>query len=76
MEAIYEVFDKIREMSRRTMSPRPMIMLTDLTGELPSIPLHEYLLPALNQLKRLRLIEYRNTGSQYVKLTLLGHNLR
>lgn len=76
MDAIGQVFMKVKEMSTRGMTPRPRIPVAELTAELPNMPLNEYLLPSLTQLKRMRLIEYNSYNTPFVKLTLLGHTMQ
>lgn len=76
MDAIGQVFRKVQEISKRSMTPRPRIPVAELTAELPDMSLNEYVLPCLTQLKRMRLIEYNSYDAPFVKLTLLGHTMR
>lgn len=70
MDAMAMVFWKIREISERTMSPRPQIAIQEITSELLSIS--EKVVPALDKLKMMRLIENTKIKSPFVRLTLLG----
>lgn len=67
-----EVFRKIKEMSKRVANPRPYIPVNNLASEL--LLLREQLLPAIGELKRMRLVQHDTLPdtTEYVKLTLLG----
>lgn len=70
MDAMVTVFWKIREISERTMSPRPQIAIQEIANELLSIS--EKIVPALDKLKMMRLIENSKVKTPFVRLTLLG----
>jgi RIO-like serine/threonine protein kinase len=65
-----EVFIKIKEISTRTIQPRPLVNTGELAREL-SIT-HETLMPSLNELKSLRLVNFNDSQVTGVRLTLLG----
>lgn len=56
------------------MTPRPKVMVQQLISEMLSNT--EEVIPSLELLKKIRLIEFSNRGTPYVKLTLLGRNIR
>jgi hypothetical protein len=68
-----DVYRKIKELSTLNLHPRPPIMLGTLAGEL--LTFKENIRPALDELKDLRLIQFDETSSLYVKLTLLGFSV-
>jgi DNA-binding IclR family transcriptional regulator len=65
-----EIFMKIKEISTRTVRPRPSVDTTDLAQELGITK--DTLMPHLNQLKQLRLLNFDDTQAASIKLTLLG----
>ncbi len=65
-----EVFRKIKEISTRTVQPRPLVNTTDLAKELSMS--REHLLPQLTELKKLRLVNFNDTQGSAIRLTLLG----
>jgi DNA-binding IclR family transcriptional regulator len=65
-----EIFMKIKEISTRTVRPRPSVDTTDLAQELGITK--DKLMPHLNQLKQLRLLNFDDTQAASIKLTLLG----
>lgn len=64
------VFRKIKEISARGMSPRPLVTVIQLATELSMTS--SSLLPSLAQLNQLRLINFNESMSSTVRLTLLG----
>lgn len=68
-----EVFTKIQEMSRRTVNPRPQILIQLLAQEL--LITAEHLVLSLTELKRLRLIQYERDRFPHIRLTLLGYTV-
>ena len=73
MDAMVEVFWKVRELSARHMTPRPKLMVQDIANEL--LHINEQVVPALDKLKTMRLVEFNKYKTPYVKLTLLGANV-
>lgn len=69
----HEVFGKIKEMSRRTANPRPLIAVLMLAEELRQAKAS--IMPLLMELKAHRLIKFNEPAALSVKLTLLGSNL-
>ena len=65
-----EVFRKIKEISTRTIHPRPLVNTGDLAKELSMS--RESLMPSLTQLKQLRLVNFNDTQAMAIRLTLLG----
>jgi predicted transcriptional regulator len=65
-----EVFRKIKEISTRTLQPRPLVNTYDLANEL-SIS-REALMPSLAKLKQTRLVNFNDAQETSVRLTLLG----
>lgn len=65
-----EVFRKIKEMSRRTVNPRPVIAVRALAEEMQQAG--SMLMPFLTELKELRLIKFNEPAVATIKLTLLG----
>jgi len=65
-----EVFRKIKEISTRAMQPRPLVNTSDLAAELGIT--RESLMPSLNSLKQLRLVNFNDTQGAAIRLTLLG----
>jgi DNA-binding IclR family transcriptional regulator len=70
MSVVNVVFRKVKEMSARSITPRPMVSVYDLANEL-SIS-GDRLHPYLAELKSLRLLTYSSGNVPTVKLTLLG----
>lgn len=70
MEAMTAVFWKVREISERTMSPRPKLAVQEIANELLSI--NQMVVPSLDKLKMMRLIEFNKVQQPFVRLTLLG----
>ncbi len=65
-----EVFRKIKEISTRTLQPRPLVNTYELASEL-SIT-RETLMPCLARLKQTRLLNFNDAQAESVRLTLLG----
>ena len=65
-----DVFRKIQEMSKRVVNPRPQIPLYSIAAELSL--LQEHIIPAIKELKNMRLIQCQLTAPAYIRLTLLG----
>ena len=65
-----DVFRKIKEMSKRVPNPRPQIPITAVASELSLM--HDNILPAITELKKMRLIQHDMQAPAYIKLTLLG----
>jgi predicted transcriptional regulator len=65
-----EVFRKIKEMSLRTSTPRPLVNSSELAMELGIT--RDALMPSLNSLKQLRLVNFNDPQGQAIRLTLLG----
>ena len=65
-----EVFRKIKEISTRTIHPRPLVNTMELAKELSTS--RESIMPWLAHLKQLRLVNYNDTQGVAVRLTLLG----
>ncbi len=65
-----DVYRKIKEISVRTLKPRPSILINNLSSELNSN--EEVLMSSLMELKDLRLINFDDKGERSVNLTLLG----
>ncbi|MCF8449392.1 MAG: hypothetical protein K9G49_05910 [Taibaiella sp.] len=65
-----EVFRKIKEISTRTIQPRPLVNTYDLANELSMS--RENLMPCLASLKQTRLLNYHDAQAVSVRLTLLG----
>ncbi len=70
MSLVNIVFRKVKEMSARSITPRPMVSVYELGKEL-SIS-GEGLQPYITELKSLRLVTYAGGSAPTVKLTLLG----
>jgi DNA-binding IclR family transcriptional regulator len=70
MSLVNIVFRKVKEISARSITPRPMVSVYELANEL-SIS-GERLHPYLAELKSLRLLTYAGGSTPTVKLTLLG----
>jgi predicted transcriptional regulator len=64
------VFRKIKEISTRGVHPRPPVNTRELANELLVSP--ESLMPSLNQLKKLRLLNFSDAHASSIRLTLLG----
>jgi hypothetical protein len=69
-----DVFRKIKEISVRTLKPRPSISINNLSGELNSN--EEVLMSYLMELKDLRLITIDDKESASINLTLLGSTVK
>lgn len=67
-----EVFNKIKEMSKRTFGSRPRISLTDIAADLPVSP--DQLLVLLKELENRRLIDIHKAQVTTVSLTSYGVN--
>ncbi len=65
-----EVFRKIKEISTRGYTPRPLVNSGDLANELGVTT--DTLKPCLAQLKQLRLVNFNDAQGQVIRLTLLG----
>jgi hypothetical protein len=65
-----EVFRKIKEISTRTVHPRPLVNTGELARELSTT--RETLMPWLTELKKLRLVNFNDTQAVAIRLTLLG----
>ena len=65
-----EVFRKIKEMSTRTVSPRPLVNTGELAQELGIT--RDALMPSLNSLKQMRLVNFHDPLGSAIRLTLLG----
>jgi len=65
-----EVFRKIKEISTRTLQPRPLVNTYDLASELNMS--RETLMHSLTELKQTRLVSFNDPQSVGVRLTLLG----
>ena len=70
MSAENEVFRKIKEISTRTLQPRPLVNSAEIARELNMT--QDILMASLNQLKTLRLVNFNDTQGSSVRLTLLG----
>ena len=70
MSAENEVFRKIKEISTRTLQPRPLVNSAEIARELNMT--QDILMTSLNQLKTLRLVNFNDTQGSSVRLTLLG----
>ena len=64
------VFRKIKEISSREMQPRPAVAINQIARELSVTT--DSLLPTLDQLKNLRLVNFSDGQATSIKLTLLG----
>ena len=69
-----DVFRKIKEISVRTLKPRPTILVNNLSGELNSN--EEMLMSRLLELKDLRLITIDEKEETSINLTLLGSTVK
>lgn len=69
MTTTNDVYRKIKEMSARSVNPRPQIIVQQLANELSMGS--DQLIPCLDALKEMRLIKAEGFGKT-VKLTLLG----
>ncbi len=65
-----EVFRKIKEISTRTIQPRPLVNTYDLANELSMS--RESLMPCLTELKQTRLVTFNDAKAVSIRLTLLG----
>lgn len=65
-----EVYRKIKEMSKRVPNPRPQIPVHNIAGELAIGS--EQIRNSLEELKKLRLIQYDGKVATSIRLTLLG----
>ncbi len=65
-----DVYRKIKEISVRTLKPRPSIQINNLSNELNSN--EEMLMTRLIELKELRLIKFDEKDASSINLTLLG----
>jgi predicted transcriptional regulator len=65
-----EVFIKIKEISTRTVQPRPLVNTGELAKELSVT--REKLMPSLDELKSLRLVNFNDPEVTGIRLTLLG----
>ncbi len=65
-----DVFRKIKEMSTRTLQPRPLVNTYDLANELSTS--REQLMPSITRLQQTRLLTFHDAKAVSVKLTLLG----
>jgi DNA-binding GntR family transcriptional regulator len=65
-----EVFRKIKEISTRTIQPRPSVNTYELANELSMS--RENLMSCLTSLKQTRLLNFNDAQAQSVRLTLLG----
>lgn len=70
MQTDNAVFRKIKEISARGMRPRPIVTVMQLATELSVTSASLY--PSLAQLKQLRLVNFNDSTSTSVRLTLLG----
>lgn len=68
-----DVYRKIKEMSKRTANPRPQIPVSEIVLEMLSPK--EPVISSLKELKSLRLIQFDEANSTFVKLTLLGYTV-
>jgi hypothetical protein len=69
-----DVFRKIKEISVRTLKPRPSILINNLSYELNSN--QEILMSCLMELKDLRLITIDEKDATSINLTLLGSTVK
>jgi len=74
MTSVNEVYRKIKEISKRTANPRPVVQVSGIANELSITP--EQLAPFLTELKDLRLIQFGKLPVESVKLTLLGYTVQ
>lgn len=65
-----DVYRKIKEISIRTLKPRPAVQINNLSSELNSN--QDTLMTCLMELKELRLITFDEKEATSVNLTLLG----
>jgi len=65
-----EVFRKVKEISTRTVRPRPLITTGEIASELGTSV--DIIIPLLGQLKQLRLLSFNEPQVQSIRLTLLG----
>jgi hypothetical protein len=65
-----EVFRKIKEISTRTLQPRPLVNTYELASELNIS--RENLMKSLTELKQTRLVNFNDAQGQSIRLTLLG----
>lgn len=65
-----EVFRKIKEISTRTLQPRPIVSTNELASELNIS--RENLMKSLTELKQTRLVNFNDAQGQSIRLTLLG----
>ena len=70
MSAENEVFRKIKEMSTRTVHPRPLVNSSELARELGVST--ENVMQTLQSLKQLRLVNFNDVKGLSIRLTLLG----
>jgi len=68
-----EVFRKIKEISKRSVNPRPQVLVQLVAQELSAS--RENIMPSLKELKDMRLIQLDNITASHLKLTLLGHTV-
>jgi hypothetical protein len=74
MATVNEVYQKIKEISKRTANPRPEIVIQRLAEEMQQV--REQILPILVELKDLRLIKFNQPAAVVsIRLTLLGHTV-
>ncbi len=65
-----EVFRKIKEISTRTIQPRPLVNTYELANELSMT--RENLMPLVAKLKQTRLVNFHDSQAVSIRLTLLG----
>lgn len=68
-----EVFRKIKEISKRSVNPRPQVLVQLVAQELSAS--RENIMPSLRELKEMRLIQLETVTSAHLRLTLLGHTV-
>lgn len=64
------VFKKIKEISARSVHPRPHVATAQIANELSMAS--GLLMPCIGHLKQLRLVSFCDSTPTHIKLTLLG----
>lgn len=73
MASTNDVYRKIKEISKRTANPRPLVQISSISQELHLGS--EEIIQHLTALKEMRLINYDTRSAQQIRLTLLGNTV-
>jgi len=71
MATVNVVYRKIKEISSRAAKPRPFILVSKISDEL--VIKQDELMPFLQELQDLRLIQFAEISTESLRLTLVGH---